>query len=146
MRGGQPSTTQPIAGPWLSPKVVTRKSWPKVLKDMGCTGSPVSYPAGLTGSNDRRLRGRRNERYSSLPASLFVRLNHDLNIPVKPGQKFHEPIDRVFPKVASEQARHLGLADAHALSGLCLGELALPRQAVDFRDDLRLEQVGLGVG
>ena len=25
MRGGQPSTTQPIAGPWLSPQVVTRK-------------------------------------------------------------------------------------------------------------------------
>ncbi len=34
MRGGQPSTTQPIAGPWLSPQVVTRKRWPKVLKDM----------------------------------------------------------------------------------------------------------------
>src|SRR5205807_10361244 len=36
MPGGQPSTTQPIAGPWLSPKVVTRKRWPNVLKDMGC--------------------------------------------------------------------------------------------------------------
>src|SRR5687768_3725881 len=34
MPGGQPSTTQPIAGPWLSPKVVTRKSCPKVLNDM----------------------------------------------------------------------------------------------------------------
>jgi hypothetical protein len=34
MRGGQPSTTQPIAGPWLSPKVVTRNRWPKVLNDM----------------------------------------------------------------------------------------------------------------
>src|SRR5882724_10967870 len=32
--GGQPSTTQPIATPWLSPKVVTRKRWPKVLWDM----------------------------------------------------------------------------------------------------------------
>ena len=32
--GGQPSTTQPIAGPWLSPKVVTRNKWPKVLCDM----------------------------------------------------------------------------------------------------------------
>ena len=35
MRGGQPSTTQPIAAPWLSPKVVNRNMWPKVLKDMG---------------------------------------------------------------------------------------------------------------
>ena len=34
MRGGQPSTTQPMATPWLSPKVVTRNMWPKVLKDM----------------------------------------------------------------------------------------------------------------
>src|SRR5262245_45145361 len=34
MPGGQPSTTQPIAGPWLSPQVVTRNRWPKVLWDM----------------------------------------------------------------------------------------------------------------
>src|SRR5215471_1211869 len=34
IRDGQPSTTQPIAAPWLSPKVVTRKRWPKVLNDM----------------------------------------------------------------------------------------------------------------
>src|SRR5262245_43299191 len=44
MRGGQPSTTQPIAAPWLSPKVVTRKRWPKVLNDIGfhppACGSP----------------------------------------------------------------------------------------------------------
>ena len=33
-RGGQPSTTQPIAAPWLSPKLVNRKRRPKVLKDM----------------------------------------------------------------------------------------------------------------
>src|ERR1700742_1779912 len=32
--GGQPSTTQPSAGPWLSPQVVTRNRWPKVLCDM----------------------------------------------------------------------------------------------------------------
>jgi len=32
--GGQPSTTQPIAGPWLSPKVVTVKSRPKLLPDI----------------------------------------------------------------------------------------------------------------
>ncbi len=31
MPGGQPSTTQPIAGPWLSPQVVMRKRCPKVL-------------------------------------------------------------------------------------------------------------------
>src|SRR4051812_12349094 len=36
MRGGTPSTTQPIAGPWLSPNVVKRKRVPKVLLDIGC--------------------------------------------------------------------------------------------------------------
>ena len=41
MRGGQPSTTQPIAAPWLSPKLVNRNRWPKVLKDMGFRRSPV---------------------------------------------------------------------------------------------------------
>jgi hypothetical protein len=31
MPGGQPSITQPMAGPWLSPKVVTRSRRPKLL-------------------------------------------------------------------------------------------------------------------
>src|SRR3984957_594586 len=33
--GGQPSITPPIAGPWLSPQVVTRNRWPKLLCDIG---------------------------------------------------------------------------------------------------------------
>ena len=44
-RGGQPSTTQPIAGPWLSPQVVTRNRWPKLLWDMrggGCFGGETT--------------------------------------------------------------------------------------------------------
>ena len=32
--GGQPSTIAPIAGPWLSPKVVTQKDRPIVLPDI----------------------------------------------------------------------------------------------------------------
>src|SRR5258706_4546980 len=32
--GGHPSTTQPIAGPWLSPKEVTQNNFPRVLPDM----------------------------------------------------------------------------------------------------------------
>ena len=30
--GGQPSTTAPMAGPWLSPQVVKRKTRPKLLQ------------------------------------------------------------------------------------------------------------------
>ena len=41
MRGGQPSTTQPMAGPWLSPQVVMRNRWPKVLCDTAT--SPLRY-------------------------------------------------------------------------------------------------------
>ena len=33
--GGQPSTMAPIAAPWLSPQVVTRNRWPKLLSGMG---------------------------------------------------------------------------------------------------------------
>ena len=41
--GGVPSTTQPMAGPWLSPKVVNRKRCPKVLKLM--TGRTLADPS-----------------------------------------------------------------------------------------------------
>ena len=35
MPGGQPSITQPIAAPWLSPQVVTRNDLPMVFPGMG---------------------------------------------------------------------------------------------------------------
>src|SRR5579871_3095046 len=38
--GGQPSTTQPSAGPWLSPKLVTVKSLPKMFPDIGAPLGP----------------------------------------------------------------------------------------------------------
>src|SRR5215470_11570140 len=54
MRGGQPSTTQPIAGPWLSPKLVKRNMWPKVLNDMrdvlGVVQVGVKHTRRLTAS------------------------------------------------------------------------------------------------
>src|SRR5437867_1395549 len=136
MPAGQPSTTQPIAGPWLSPKVVTRKRWPKVLNDMGSTGSAVWYRRCRLGSNEAAAyaAGGTNVIRPGR-AGLFVRLNHDLNISVKPGQEFHQAIDRVFPKVASEHSGHFGLTDAHTLSCLRLRMHALRRQTLDFRDD-----------
>src|SRR5512142_833755 len=44
--GGQPSITQPIAGPWLSPKVVTVNSLPKELLDTGF-GRPLGNRGSL---------------------------------------------------------------------------------------------------
>ena len=43
--GGQPSTVAPSAGPWLSPQVVTRKTWPKVLKLMRLPLAPRALAA-----------------------------------------------------------------------------------------------------
>src|SRR5690348_8284600 len=39
-RGGTPSTTQPIAGPWLSPQEVKRNSVPNVLPLVGSSPLP----------------------------------------------------------------------------------------------------------
>src|SRR5262249_4093162 len=55
MPGGQPSMTQPIAGPWLSPQVVMRKRWPKLLKDMGSFRS-VSDCRLAGGKNSGKVR------------------------------------------------------------------------------------------
>src|SRR5262245_32182256 len=52
IRDGQPSTTQPIAAPWLSPKVVTRKRWPKVLNDMAFYRLPCRSPRTGRGQMD----------------------------------------------------------------------------------------------
>src|SRR3954447_9627577 len=58
--GGQPSTTQPIATPWLSPKVVTRNMWPKVLKDMSC--GPLMLTVCIHANRQRRIAlGRRGQ-------------------------------------------------------------------------------------
>src|SRR5690348_9110006 len=58
MRGGQPSTTQPIAGPWLSPQVVTRNNWPKLLCDMPAyrrAPTPPPLAGGGRGEGAREL-------------------------------------------------------------------------------------------
>src|ERR1700730_13460434 len=64
MRGGTPSTTTPIAGPWLSPQVVKRNSVPKLLPAIAASRGPNAlnigrcdglsqaepvFPAGATG-------------------------------------------------------------------------------------------------
>src|SRR5688572_4266059 len=60
--GGQPSTTQPIAGPWLSPQVVTRKRWPKVLWDIGAAET-LRRAAGQASNSDRQhgARGKQDD-------------------------------------------------------------------------------------
>src|SRR5690606_11990199 len=52
MPGGTPSTTQPIAGPWLSPQVVKRKSWPKLLPGMGLRTFGAAAPGAASDDRD----------------------------------------------------------------------------------------------
>ena len=53
--GGQPSTMAPIAGPWLSPKVVTQNDRPIVFPDMASV---------------RQVRGAQNEYFGESPLEL----------------------------------------------------------------------------
>jgi hypothetical protein len=45
--GGTPSTTQPIAGPWLSPQVVKPQRAEGVAGHAGHQGCGVKFRAGL---------------------------------------------------------------------------------------------------
>ena len=46
MRGGTPSTTQPIAGPWLSPQVVNLKKLAEAVGGHRWSPSPRSIAGG----------------------------------------------------------------------------------------------------
>jgi hypothetical protein len=45
---------------------------------------------------------------------------HLPDVAIEGGEEAHQPLDRVFAKIALEQARDLGLADAHPHAGRCL--------------------------
>src|SRR5262249_3675509 len=64
--GGQPSTTQPIAGPCDSPKVVTVKRVPRVLPDINCSLLHRNFYLQIKG-----LAGHRAERPSVLDMHIM---------------------------------------------------------------------------
>src|SRR5216683_542855 len=92
--GGHPSTTQPSAGPWLSPKLVTVKTRPNVLP---ATRFPLSQ--------------------ASLSSSPFVFLTARVQIP-RPQQEYSAAAHRDFrpnkrqPGKGTQQ-RVFGIADFH---------------------------------
>src|SRR3954454_390298 len=61
MRGGTPSMTTPIAGPWLSPQVVKRNKFPKLLPAMApsADSSSALLARAGTGQAGQKLRRRR---------------------------------------------------------------------------------------
>src|SRR5215471_4436030 len=87
-RGGTPSTTTPIAGPWLSPQVVKRNSVPNELPAMS-RGPRHSRASGIPGRPpfplDPRLRAC-NPNAKSSAIMLF------LVVPAKAGTQGFEPL------------------------------------------------------
>ena len=53
--GGQPSMTQPIAAPWLSPQVVTRNALPMVFPGIGRFYGTTSMNASENDDNKHTL-------------------------------------------------------------------------------------------
>src|SRR3990167_7522962 len=75
--GGQPSTMQPSARPWLSPKVVTVKSLPNELPDIGFLldrSAGYGYQKRKTGRHYNR---RRAPVRNALPAPIFNFISRD---------------------------------------------------------------------
>src|SRR6266478_5873695 len=91
--GGHPSTTQPSAGPWLSPKLVTVKTRPNVLPATRCPLSQASSSSSPVVLPDRVQIPRPQQEYS---AAAHCNLR---------------PNEREPPKGA--QQRVFGIADFH---------------------------------
>jgi hypothetical protein len=72
--------------------------------------------------------------------------HNDLYVSIECRKKAHQPIDRVFPEITFEEARHLGLGNPHARACLRLGKLPFLRESINLRDDLRFEKMSAGVG
>src|SRR5215813_9891881 len=89
MRDGTPSTTTPIAGPWLSPQVVNRNSVPKVL------------PAIRLPSHDRDVRGVRALHTDDMVAAINM-----VHLTGNPGRQVAE---QIHPGAADLLDRHIAL-------------------------------------
>src|SRR2546423_11787953 len=76
IRGGTPSTTTPIAGPWLSPQLVKRNSVPKVL------------PAIRLPLNDRDIR-----RVGALHADDMIAAIDVMDLAGDPGRQIAQQIN-----------------------------------------------------
>src|SRR5690606_32778298 len=137
MPGGQPSTIQPSAGPWLSPNVVTVNKVPKVLPDMGAAWAArrLVAPAFEQGVEARLPLARRQ------PLEL-VRGEHEH---ASPTASQLGPDERHIGKGGLE--RHLGVADLadQDTAGLQVCGSARKDSPHDVEAILAAEQAELGL-
>jgi hypothetical protein len=72
--------------------------------------------------------------------------NDDVDLAAEGGEEAHQPLDREVAEMPPQHAGHVGLADAHELGGMRLGQGAGADPVMDAAHELGLEQVGVGVG
>lgn len=85
------------------------------------------------------------DRQSAPPAPLGL-ADHDLHVPAERHQETQQPLDGAVAEMGPQQARHVGLGEAEQVRGLGLGQPASANDLVDPGHDLRLQEVGIGVG
>jgi hypothetical protein len=78
-------------------------------------------------------------------AGPLARTNHDLDIAVECSEEPHQPFDRIFAEMAPEHAGYLRLGSSNEFAHGGLRQFPHVGQPVDFRHDLRLEEMGLGI-
>ena len=72
---------------------------------------------------------------------------HDhIHLAAQPRQHPHDAFDRDIAEMAAEQAGYVGLADACGFGGGGLGQAASGNHILHARDELCLEQMGVGIG
>src|SRR5690606_26554741 len=116
MPGGQPSTTQPSAGPWLSPQVVTRNRWPNVLCDITTPWLPTRPPVLLY----RRFEQGSNGSPGTIDAAFrpMLHFRHNPVLTARPGQIDKKDKKDGGENDADDSGGHGGPSDA---LGLCDG-------------------------
>ena len=86
---------------------------------------------------------------AQLPAGGRARLSDDdvdIDIAAERDEQAEQALQGILAEVAPQEPRHVGPGKAEQATGLGLGSAALAQDVVDAADQLRLEQVGVGVG
>src|SRR5664279_468625 len=147
IRGGQPSTTQPIAAPWLSPKLVNRNIWPNVLNDMAVSLCALFVQRALAAVK------------SSVPGQLFALKHIDhalLDIDQRRGGRLGDAEMGDQPargtamggghRVADQRLVPISDARRHHLVALAAGRHEMPFVVLALRDAGRIALMQLRDG
>src|SRR5947209_14113323 len=88
---------------------------------------------------------RRRKGNASGPVARRTWLRADFHVLIEGGEHPHQALDRIAAEPSSKNMRQVGLADADLLGRRSLVELALLDEPPKLDDDVRLDQLVLGV-